>query len=672
MARGDELPGVIPVRKRKRDTNINYGGKVWNIVYVLANLFSFKEWPAQEPASLHALSIGEEQSSSIVAAVAWSPTGLAKHKRSVLTVLTSNLLLSLWDPGPNPSEVSSWSRATIVNKYLQAYLESDDASPDLTRKRRRIRSMCWAEKLPKDAQAVQVYGELIAVLNDNHEVIVFNVSSPYTCKQEGWAAEVLSHYSITSESQNLHPSDHEIIWSPWATNSDTVNALLSCKIGADHSMFRVSIKTSVVPDIQEDSRGTIPPSPNVMMTLVEGDHFSELAGPKYSMLCDSKCYLNRPSWDVISGRCCFQEFFCITTHLSQMETFHIHTQVDSSGVSSETLTRSKKPWNLQMRQSECRLQFAKEHNLGKMTSTKTWGLASFGAYIAACVTVHPRTMVEYSMPSTERSTILFGHTSSLKEERTDEDEDEDEYEDENLFFPWEFEPQLRDPLAAHAAPWSMILGGISRPALCRSILSCRLLYSSFCIRLMLGAIEYTMKAPTISALDILAESLNTSLRTETESLDSPEIAAEDHVKIVELINSFVNLRSASEAEIPTTQRLLEYCRITECSKPLLYTSNIYKARCSVGHTWNRCALSFLAIQEPGISKFCDTCGREYRNEQQVLQEDIDSMPVMDVTSGNADSLGDEVLPIRDNEHSLISELFRSHGICIFCEGKFIG
>ena len=106
--------------------------------------------------------------------------------------------------------------------------------------------MCWAEKLPKDIQAVHLYGELIAMLNDNHEVIVFNVSSPYTCKQEGWAAEVLSLNSITSKSQNLHPSDHEIIWSSWATNSDTVDALLSCKIGVNHNVFRVSIRTSVV------------------------------------------------------------------------------------------------------------------------------------------------------------------------------------------------------------------------------------------------------------------------------------------------------------------------------------------------------------------------------------------------------------------------------------------
>ena len=292
------------------------------------------------------------------------------------------------------------------------------------------------------------------------------------------------------------------------------------------------------------------------------------------------------SWLTEIGRCCFQEFFCITTHLSQMETFRIHTEVDSSGAPSESLIRSNKLWNLQMRRSDCRLQFAKEHNLGKMTSIKTWGLANLGAYIAACVTVHPSTMVEYSMPSAERSTILFGHASSLKDERTDEDKDNDEYEDEKLFFPWESGPKLRDPLAAHAAPWSMILGAITGPVLCHSILSCRLLYSSFCIRLMLGIGESTMRAPMIAALDTLAKSLKTSLSTEIESLDSFEIVSRDQEKIVEVVNSFVRTRSLLEAEIPINQRLLEYCQISECSKPLLYTSNIYKTRCSVGHIWS--------------------------------------------------------------------------------------
>ncbi|MCJ1390292.1 hypothetical protein MMC18_003150 [Xylographa bjoerkii] len=301
MACCDELLSMVPVRDRKRKTQVKEDGEVWQNIYILANLFSSEEWPSQEPASLEALSIGEEQSASIVTAIAWSPAGLAKHKRSILAVLTSNLLLSLWDPGSNSSEASSWSRATIVNDYLQAHFQVYNSTLDVSRKRRRIRTICWAKELPKDIQAAQRCGQLLAVLNDNDEVIVFDISSPYTCKQEGWAAKVLSHNSITSKSHKLHTSGHEIVWSSWATKSDSVDALVSCKIDTERSTFRISIKTSVVHDIRKDSTGPIPQSPKVITTLGEGDYFPELAGPEHSMLCDSKCYLSRPSWDVISG-----------------------------------------------------------------------------------------------------------------------------------------------------------------------------------------------------------------------------------------------------------------------------------------------------------------------------------------------------------------------------------
>ncbi|MCJ1404488.1 hypothetical protein MMC11_007714 [Xylographa trunciseda] len=620
MACRDELLSMVPVRNRKHATNTEHGSKVWKVVYILASLFSFEEWPAQDPGSLEAFSIGEEQSTSIVVAIAWSPVGLARNKRPVLAVLTSNLLLSIWDPGPSPSEASSWTRATIINDNLETYFKLYEAPPDVLRKRRRVRTICWAEGLPRDVTTAQKCEQLLAVLNDNNEIVIFDVSSPYTCRQEGWTAEILSHKSITSRSHKLHSSGHEIAWSSWTTKRDAVDALVSCKIGVDYTIFRISIKTSMVVDIQKDSHGTAPLSPNFVITLEEGDDFPELAGPKHSMLCDSKSYMSSSPWDVVSGRCCFEDYFCITTHLSQMEKFQIQSQVDLSGATSEVLTRSDRIWNLEKRQSECREQFAAEHNLGKMTSIKTWGLASLGAYIAACVTIHPSAMVEYSMSSSEKSTIIFGHAATLREKRKGEDEDE------KLVFPWELEPRLRDPPSAHATPWSMILGDTTSATLCRRV------------------VEHAMKAPIITVLETLARSMKTNLHIEIESLGSPEIASGDHAKIVELVNSFVKLRSVSEAETSSNQRLLEYCKIPECSRPLFCTSSMYKVRCSIGHIWNRCALSFLAIQEPGTSKFCDTCGREYLNEIQLLQEDVEVTPALVATSNNAQDLESEVPP----------------------------
>lgn len=60
----------------------------------------------------------------------------------------------------------------------------------------------------------------------------------------------------------------------------------------------------------------------------------------------------------------------------------------------------------------------------------------------------------------------------------------------------------------------------------------------------------------------------------------------------------------------------------------------------------RCSLTFLAIQEPGISKFCSKCENEY------LDEDLVGL------SGKKD--------IQQTCKSL-SDVFDT---CVYCEGKF--
>ena len=241
----------MPIRHRKRQTHLLPGDEVWKTVHIAANLFAFEEWSTEEPASLEILSIGEEQSTSIVASIAWSPTGLAKHKRFVLAALTSNLLLSLWEPGSDPSEASSWSRVTIVNDHLQNYFQAHNASSDVPlgalRKRRRIRTMCWADELPDSVQAARGLTSILAVVNDNEEVIVLEVSSPYNQRQERWAVKALCYHSIMSKNRKiLHRSCHEITWSSWVKRRDAVEALIYCKRGPDHSVFRISIKNSAV------------------------------------------------------------------------------------------------------------------------------------------------------------------------------------------------------------------------------------------------------------------------------------------------------------------------------------------------------------------------------------------------------------------------------------------
>lgn len=58
------------------------------------------------------------------------------------------------------------------------------------------------------------------------------------------------------------------------------------------------------------------------------------------------------------------------------------------------------------------MRFDHGHDLGGLSVMKTWGLASLGGYVAACVTVHPGDMVEYTIQSLERSTMVFGVTDN--------------------------------------------------------------------------------------------------------------------------------------------------------------------------------------------------------------------------------------------------------------------
>ena len=88
----------------------------------------------------------------------------------------------------------------------------------------------------------------------------------------------------------------------------------------------------------------------------------------------------------------------------------------------------------------------------------------------------------------------------------------------------------------------------------------------------------------------------------------------------------------------------------------------------------------MAIQEPGISKFCDTCGREYLNEDTALEQDTINSVISSSRSDRTGNAADESAKpsrkpigpgIADNE-SLAQALFRAHDVCIYCGGKFIG
>src|SRR5271155_215366 len=134
--------------KRKFSTPIPTTGTVghpdWNVTTVRINLFSQGEWPDQDMQSHSDFSIGEEQSWPTVTALEWSPPGLGLHRRSVLAMLTSNLVLCLWQ---TDGTLSKWDRAFVINHALERHffqLGNDDGPP---KRKKRIRSFCWTPPL---------------------------------------------------------------------------------------------------------------------------------------------------------------------------------------------------------------------------------------------------------------------------------------------------------------------------------------------------------------------------------------------------------------------------------------------------------------------------------------------------------------------------------------------
>lgn len=181
----------------------------WRQVQFRINTFTVDEWPVQEPDSFDHFSIGEEQSTSVVTALAWSPPGLAMHKRSVLAVLTSNLVVSFWASVADPVVTASWQRVFVLNNAVLKSWERRCVSKNLPmpietqlRRKLRIRSMAWAPRIRQWPEKYQHSVEtkwgmfLLAVANDDEEVVFLLISSPYTTESTSWDSHIVTLMSL--------------------------------------------------------------------------------------------------------------------------------------------------------------------------------------------------------------------------------------------------------------------------------------------------------------------------------------------------------------------------------------------------------------------------------------------------------------------------------------------
>lgn len=348
------------------------GLRQWHSARIRTNIFTQREWPDQDPADSHSFSIGEEQSLSMVVGLAWSPPGFGPHRRSVLAVLTSNHVLSLWE---SKGTIGEWSRVVVVNQSLGDYFGwVEGAGEDVYREKRRIRAFAWSSpyRIPETSAGRAFrskWGVLyIAVANDDEVVTILRISKWKRGGQMEWNLEATGHIHLPAGS----------------ANGD---------VSYPGSLFQRAMMTkSPVSSLSWSDLEDIPSASFIHVARRHHKHFIK-----------AQASLEMPpngSSEVLE-------------HSLVLGAFHEEDSGEQNGHHGLQNTHIPNDDDLRKKMEEARMEFDSKHSLGGNSIIREWGFASSDTHHAACITIHPSDMVEYTTASLERCTLVFAPRATV-------------------------------------------------------------------------------------------------------------------------------------------------------------------------------------------------------------------------------------------------------------------
>ncbi|GAB7355411.1 hypothetical protein MBLNU459_g5928t1 [Dothideomycetes sp. NU459] len=447
----------IPKYKRSHADDL-----IWDKIKLRTSNFTDDEVPLQLPLSWRSSSIGEEQSEISVTALDWSPPGLAKHKRCVLAVLTSNHVLSLWECTGRLEDAADWERVVVVNHALQAYNIANDQSiaqepqhdkSERLKIKQRIRSFAWSHAPPSEftadiSGACHTLGHpYLAVSTESGQVHVLRVLSPYdilTPDVTEWTLSVVGCFQsqINPAKKNpleacmplTHVSAKEFVsqlaWSPWSKDANgTLSSVLAfvaqealhCKIiraHVDTNDIVLELGTTVAHLVDDQ----IARSAGAMRWLPKPTSADELylVYPCRKMIYCLVFHLRKASgirptkrelgnaWDELSG-------IAFGSHRSARPymqlTYHMNSITAPATGFSLPLTGESPlptaPWQKAL--GRAKTKFGTDYNLQDNVMTKTYGIAAspLGDLFAVNSTFHPSDGVEYVIHSDQVSTLVL-------------------------------------------------------------------------------------------------------------------------------------------------------------------------------------------------------------------------------------------------------------------------
>ncbi len=350
------------------------GLRHWHSARIQTNIFRQREWPSQEPAPSYNFSIGEEQSLSTVAGVAWSPPGIGTHKRSMLGLMTSNHVLSLWESN---GTIGEWTRVAVANHSLGDYFGwVGAAGEDVHRHRRRIRAFAWSPsyRILQDGGGrtfTSKWGAFyLAVANDDEAVIILRVSKSKRKGQVEWNVAVTGHVNLPAVPMNCDMLRVASLFQKAMTSKCPISSLLWTDLNNNSSISFIHVtqrgRRSCI-----KVQASLHPTENGSVDLLEHDIELNLA--------------------------CLED--------SRPQNGH--------GLGDPPNERVPANLELKKKMEEARIEFDSNHSLDGNSIVRDWGFAASDTQDAACITIHPSDMVEYTTPSLEKCTILFAPRPEL-------------------------------------------------------------------------------------------------------------------------------------------------------------------------------------------------------------------------------------------------------------------
>ncbi|KAF1816035.1 hypothetical protein P152DRAFT_454282 [Eremomyces bilateralis CBS 781.70] len=765
---GENVQLLIPNLRSSNQPVPGVHDPLWQNLVIRTNQFRESEVPIQEPLSFQNWSIGEEISDCHALRTEWSPLGLGQYRRSVLAVLTSNQVLSIWASTGSRNNASNWKRMVVVNHALKNYFPRSPSREsfssherikfELAFKRQRIRSFTWCKPAylpltrtydPSTISNDTSWGENLLVLsNENLEVIVARVQAIHDIKsgEPTWITTILHHFSVAS---NIESTQKNLLFEDYTQNRPYVtNLTISDWSAPKQGFIEASLAFSSVEGVhikklrlsRNDSElhvgfgphdihypvqefGGVGPmawwqsrSEDEIRYLVFCLRETSPNGDQVVSLCDTgdgdapvfSRYDLHTMWNIVSG-------IAFSKSSDGRSYVHLPTLLDSGQCTKFPMPLLNTDNEIgtpewQKTIAEMRTFYAEKTDLGENSCAKVWDMVSspLGDFQATAVSLHPAKVLEYTIHAQEETMINLHKDFPSGEIPTYSPEMySGRISSECILFTikawWTggivtkhdktfkatIEKGLRETIE-NSQPCDPILGrGLS------SITSDQphhlvAALSRFSHQLCLKQFDNLLSTQAVKKKWIRTTIDKAIAKLVIrEVLDLPSILSQMSVNSTRIVASYAAAQAKLQAEQdkedsepstmqPSVHEFSELCDI--CNYRIVF-EDLDWSKCARGHKFARCALTFLSIQAPGISKNCSICGLQYLAESFVIGDD--SQLITEEPAGNNASntgredgeaskdTGGNMTDIPRKQGTLAEVIFAAFDACVYCGGKFV-